>query len=105
VVDEVPGKMLELSKLNLRGRICYVFYAAKPGICRFSCEKIRLRKMRIPTDKVVVSPLGGGQETIWPLAAGSGDFSVSVPSAGYYRMSVPADRRSSFALIASDVPP
>ena len=104
VVDEAPGEMLELSKLNLRGRISYVFYAAKPGACRFSCEKIRLRKARIPTDKVVISPLGGGQEKIWPLAADSSDFSVSVPSAGFYRMSVPADRRSSFALTASDVP-
>ena len=104
VVDEVPGEMLELSKLNLRGRICYAFYAAKPGTCRFSCEKVRLPKAKTPTDKVVVSPVGGGEGTVWPLAADSNDFSVTVPSAGFYRMSVPAGRRSSFALTAADVP-
>ena len=104
VVDEAPGKMLKLAKLGLRTRMNYVFHAAEAGSCNFRVKFSRLRRSKGPLDEVAVTPVAGGETKIFRLSKNLEELSVTVPSAGFYRMSILASNRNVFTLTHADVP-
>ena len=104
VVDGAPGKMLELAKLGLRTRMNYVFHAQDAGTCNFRVKFSRLRRSKGPLDEIAVTPVAGGETRIFRLSKNLEELSVTVPSAGFYRMSVLANKRNVFTLTHADVP-
>jgi hypothetical protein len=104
VVDGEPGKMLKLSKLGLRSRLDYVFYASKAGSCNFKGKFHRLRRSKGGLDEVAVTPVAGGETTIFKMTKNCEELIVEVPAAGFYKMSFLANKRNVFTLTHADVP-
>lgn len=104
VVDEKPGKMMKLAALGLRVRMNYVFYASKAGVCNFRTRVSRLGRSKGPIDKVAVTPAVGGETEIFHLSKNCEELAVTVPAAGFYRMSSLASKRNVFTLTHADVP-
>ena len=103
VVDAEPGVMMQLSELCLRGRIKYVFHAARSGRCRFKGRVLRLRGDKPETVKAEVSPVGGGASMTFSSPADVVVLDVGVQSAGFYEMAISAGR-CAFAMTEADVP-
>ena len=104
VIDEAPGKMIKLTALGLRERMNYVFYASKAGVCNFRTKFSRLRRSKGSMDKVAVTPVAGGETEIFRLSKNCEELVVTVPAAGFYKMSILATKRNVFTLTHADVP-
>ena len=104
VVDPLPGEMMPVSKVGMRGRIEYIFYADKPLRCKFLGEFAKLRKRGVSSAvEVNVSSLRGGAVSQVSVPIDANEFSVDVPSAGFYRMSL-TGARIAYTMAQSNVP-
>ena len=91
VVDEAPGALVDVAPVTVINRTPLVFFADKPGVCRFVARQVITVKGRAPSDKpLTISPLGGGRK-VKVAVPGTAlvEIAFKAPRRGFYRMSAP----------------
>ena len=110
VVDDVtPGELAETEPLTVvpmvDPRTPLVFFADKPGVCRFVARQVIVVPGRPPTRRpLVFEPVGGeGKQKIAVPGTDSVEISFKAPKRGFYRISF-SDWTSRLRVEKSSVP-
>ena len=103
VVDGKPDELLKLSQFPLRGSANYIFYADRAKTVRFVGESRILKPRKASLGKTVVRTLSGGWRTELKTPVEAAEFSVEVPSSGFYALEVALGAQV-FQLKAASVP-
>lgn len=105
VSDATPGQMAEFPAMEVRYGCAYLFYADSARIVRFRGVQTAIGRNVSPSDHPMqVCDMNGKVVASLPMPGfGEKEFQISVPSAGFYRIEVIA-QRSSYALTGCDAP-
>ena len=91
VIDKSPGEMMDTAPVTLISKSPLVFFADKPGVCRFVFRQVIVAKGRPPSDKpLLIAPAAGGRKTKVRVP-GTDPVEVKYHAAkrGFYCISVP----------------
>ena len=90
-LDEAPGELVDVAPVTLLDKTPIVFFADKPGICRFVARQVITVKGRPPSDKpLTIEPVSGGRKTkVHVPGTAPVEISYRAAKRGFYRISVP----------------
>ena len=91
VEDSVPGELADVEPMTVIPRTSLVFFADKPGVCRFVMRQVIAVPGRQPaTRPLVFAPVGGGRKReISVPGTDPVEISFKAPKRGFYRISFP----------------
>ena len=105
VEDSAPGELADVEPLTVLSKTPLVFFADKPGECRFVFRQVIAVPGLSPSDKpLVIEPVGKGRKRSVPLAGtGPVEYTFKAPKRGFYRILMPK-WRSRLRVDKSSVP-
>ena len=105
VEDSSPGELVATEPLTVLSKTPLVFFADKPGVCRFVFRQMTAVASIRPSDKpLTIEPVGGGRKrTVALPGTDPVEFSFKAPKRGFYRIAMPK-WRSRLRVDKSSVP-
>jgi hypothetical protein len=91
VLDECPGELAEVEPFTILYQTPVVFFADKPGPCRFMVRQVNaVPGRKLATQPLVIMPLEGGKRTqIGPPTDKSTEVVYHAKSRGFYKILPP----------------
>ena len=105
-LDEAPGELVEVAPVTVLEKTPLVFFAEKPGVCRFIARQVIAAKGRPPCDKpFTIAPVEGGKKTSVKIPGKEPvEVKFRAPKRGFYRIKFPRKCGSRLRIDKSSVP-
>ena len=96
ILDEAPGELVDTAPITILSRTPIVFFAERPGPCRFVCRQIIAVKGLKPTaNPVLIAPIKAKKDRGKAFSVPSTDpveIVFKAPKRGFYRITPPKGR-------------
>lgn len=105
VFDECPGELVDTEPFTLLYNTPLVFFAEKPGVCKFVIRQVNaVPGRKLSEAPIVIVPVGGGKQTRIPAPSDKPtEVAFKAKKRGFYRI-LPPKWGTRFRVDRTDVP-